>query len=160
MIMLQNIENNILIEFQFVINSLLDIDFNRDDFENWLPFILRISTPTRNIIIDESIGATMTVYEIKDFIKGTENLLKYTKSTKSSRYQYCNSENYFEISFEYLNEDDFYELEIWANMGECTRGILYGYDEGLRFEVEREQQYNFVTGLKKDFEKIINNGIV
>jgi len=48
---LNNIEGNILLEINLLNNDFLDVDEERQDSENWIPFEFVLNVPRENMFI-------------------------------------------------------------------------------------------------------------
>lgn len=150
MALITNLENNLRLEISFKENNLFDYNMQRTDYENWIPFILSLTLPKRSIIIDETVNAAMTVYEIKNLICGIENILENLEKKNNFIYECYSSESFFGLKLETIPEDAAVEVELWINVGNQTGGEVYGYDEGIRFATSDKMLMNFLTGIKNE----------
>ena len=151
-----NLERNLEFKIYLRNNTIFDYNSERNDYENWIPFLLHLVLPTRIITIDENMKATMTIFELKNLIQGLENILEYLNNQKNFLYKFVNSESFFELNVESIPEDNVIEFELWINIGNQTGGKIYGFDEGVRFISTKKELDNFLVDVKKDFIKIIN----
>lgn len=155
MIRLSNIENNVLIDITLLKTELLDISSERgDDVENWIPFILDVTSPTMKIHLEEEIGATFTLYELKVLIMSLKNLV--IKNVDETFRFYC-YESYFEIVFDYIKEDNCYSIDFWVNIGSTTNGRIYGYDQGIRFVANEEAVVKFINSLENEMKLLLGD---
>lgn len=145
-----NLEKNLRLEIRFKENQLFDYDVQRTDYENWIPFTLGLTLPKRSIIIDDAANATMTVYEINNLIHGIESILEKLERQSDSTYEFYSSESFFGLKFEIIPEDVVVEVELWINVGNQTKGKVYGYDEGVRFVSSDKMLMDFLIGIKQE----------
>ena len=152
---IKNIEGNVKIEICLIRNEMFDYDSQRSDFENWIPFVLSITLPNRCSKIDEDAKAVMTVYELKNLIHGFEKIMRYLENRENYNYNYRNSESYFEINLESVIEDNVLEMELWINVGNQTKGKFYGFDEGIRIVIKKDDLVAFINDLRTSFDDAI-----
>ena len=149
-----NIEKNIRLGLCLIHNGFVDYDVQRSDFENWIPFTLCVALPERNLMIAEDVNAMLSVYEIQNLLQGIERTINCFDKGEEAYYEFCSSENYFQIKFEALPGDEVFAIELWINVGNQTKGKCYGYDEGVRFSCNRIEMCEFVGQLKEEFLSI------
>lgn len=152
-----NLERNLQLEIQLKSNDMLDIDPERSDNENWVPFTLCLDLPDRHSAIQENVKATMTISEIKDLIYGIENVKAYMDGKGDCIYTFDSSESFFGLRFESIPEDDVIEIELWINVGNQTDGKIFGFDEGVRFVVSIETINDFLMSLKEEYLDITSS---
>ena len=70
MAVLYSQERNIKVSIEICHNQNYDVLENRTDYENWIPFTLRLNLPNRVSLIEEDAKATMTIFEIENMIHG------------------------------------------------------------------------------------------
>lgn len=150
-----NLEENIEIDLYLKKNDMFDYSSERSDKENWIPFVLLIKLPDRNCMIGEDVKAAMTVFEIKKLICGFENILEHLECCECFSYKFCSSESYFELKLEVIPEDDVIEMEVWINVGSQTGGKIFGFDEGIRFVVDKRHLTDFCRNFKKNYIEIM-----
>ena len=151
----KNLEGNIELSISFGKYKMYDCDAQRSDYENWIPFALRIILPERCCEIDIEDGATVTVYEAKKLIYELENIVKALESEEKYVYEYCNSESYFELNLEVLPDEEVIEVELWINRGLQSKGEIFGYDEGFRFILNRHEMCRFYRDIRNEIISII-----
>ena len=105
-------------------------------------------------IIGEDIKATVTLYEIKDFIQGLERVLEYLDAQENYIYEFNSSESFFGIRLEIIPEDNIVEIELWINVGNQSQGEICGFDEGVRFVSNKKEISKFLVGLKQELYNI------
>lgn len=149
-----NLEGNLEFELQLKKNDMVDWIPERSDYENWIPFTLYINQPNRCSVIEENVKAMMTVFETENMLHGIENVLTHLECGKSGSYTFNSSENFFELKLEVIPEDDVVEIELWINTGNQTNGIIFGFDEGVRFVTSESELNNFLSDLKRDYLSI------
>lgn len=147
---IKNLENNLSLEISFKRNEMFDYNPQRDDYENWIPFILCLTLPRKSSVIDEDANATMTVYEIKNLINGIEEVLEKLNAPNNYTYEFYSSEGFFGLELETIPEDNVIEVELWINTGSQTKGEVYGYDEGVRFVSDGKGLNDFLVGIKQE----------
>jgi len=147
---LNNIEGNILLEINLLNNDFLDVDEERQDSENWIPFEFVLNVPREKICLYAWYGATFSVYEIKSLIEKFEQIAE-NKLSKKKLWEIwiSSSESYFDIIVDDPLEDGEIYMEIWLNIGTITDGELSGYDKGFRFVVKLDHIYRFTKWIKK-----------
>lgn len=153
-----NIEKNINCELCLLENHSIDYDVQRSEFENWIPFALRVTLPERFCVIGEDVNAMLTVYEIHNLLQGIEHIINCLGKGENVCYEFCSSENYFQIEFEFIPEDEVVMIELWINVGNQTKGKCYGYDEGVRFCCNVIIVSEFVSRLREEFGMVVNKG--
>lgn len=154
MAVLENDEKNVKLEICFIDIPEYHDEEQRDDFETWIPFILCLTLPDKKYNIEENIRAALSVYEIRNFIKGIESILENLEKGNQNIYEFWSIECFFQLKMEVLPEDDIVEIEFWINVANKTNGELYGYNEGVRFVSDKDDLTNFLVELKKEFEDI------
>ncbi|MCY1713057.1 hypothetical protein [Caproiciproducens galactitolivorans] len=150
MAFITNIEKNLKLEISLKKNSMFDYNPQRSDHENWIPFILCLTLPQRCSMIDESANATMTIYEIKNLIHGVEGVLEHLDCPENYVYNFYNSEGFFGLELEVIPEDNVVEIKLWINVGNQTKGEIFGYDEGVRFVSGKKELIDFLVGIKQE----------
>lgn len=151
---IKNLEENIELSICLIDSSDLDYSPQRSDYENWIPFFLKLKLPNRCSIIGENIKATVTLYEIKDFIQGLERVLEYLDAQENYIYEFNSSESFFGIRLEIIPEDNIVEIELWINVGNQSQGEICGFDEGVRFVSNKKEISEFLVGLKQELYNI------
>lgn len=149
-----NVEENVHLEITLIKNEMYDYVCCRSDYENWIPFILNLEFPFREISISESNRATMTVYELKKLVCGIGVLLEKCHTNMNYIYEFYSSEGYFEIKFDALPEDSVVEVELWINTTAWTGGQFYGFDEGIKFTSDIESINVFYMDIKKELNNL------
>ncbi|MGE6577828.1 WapI family immunity protein [Paenibacillus xylanexedens] len=125
-------------------NKFLDVDLQREDYENWIPFILSFYLENENYNYSEASGATLTIYEIKNLIISIEEMIeKKNNNHIIERYEFSSSECYSELIFFDTFELNLVYVEIWINIGSYTEGGTFGFDKGFRFVVNLESLGEF-----------------
>ncbi|GKI16242.1 hypothetical protein CE91St44_27270 [Oscillospiraceae bacterium] len=156
---IKNSDGNLKLEIEFLSNDMLNYNPQKSNCENWIPFTLGLFLPKRHKKIEEAAKATMTVYEIQEFLQKLEEALEQLNRQNHFSNSFCSSEAFFEIKLETLPEDSVVEIEVWINVGNQTKGEIYGYDEGVRFVCGTKELFEFIAQLKNDFSDIINSVI-
>ena len=146
MVELSNLEGNLTLAFSFVNDPDNDIDLARSEFENWLFFMLKVTTPFRVITVTD-VKASMTFYEIRKIYEGLSNLLCKGVDETNRVFSHCSSEYYFEIEVEYLEIDSCFSVELWINVNDDSQRV-YGYSEGFRFDISESGLNDFTEGLR------------
>ena len=141
MAILFNIEKNVKINIKLIENYMLDIEINRNDFENYIPFDLCVETPLNKISLNREIP-TFTLYELKNLITKTRKIIENKKDEDS--YEYFSSEAFFNFKIEYLKEDDIVEIDFWINTSYIGDERLFGFDYGVKFCSNIEQVFIFL----------------
>jgi hypothetical protein len=154
MIYLTNFEGNVKMGFDFLAKLPEDIDASDSKFEKWVPFVLSVATEERAIAITEDMQADMTLYEAERILNGLKALLESVGGNADQKFTHYSSESYFEISFEYLVDDDCFNVELWFITAKFPKGETIGYDAGFRFVVEKSAMQRFVEELLDRFNKI------
>lgn len=154
MAVLKNDVKNLTLEICFI-NVLEDIyEKTWDDYETWIPFTLCLTLPDKKFNIVEDTRATLSVYEIRNLIKGIEKILESLEKGNKNIYEFCSIEFFFMMTMEVLPEDEVVEIEFWINVANQTNGKLYGYEEGVRFGSDKKDILSFLIELKKEFEDV------
>lgn len=157
MAIIKNIEKNAMFELELLSNRYLDIKKGRTNFENWIPFILKLTTYDKVYEYSEEQGATFTLFEIKDFITKLEDIVKLKEQNlEITRYEFSSSEGYFDfIIYDTLEENEAY-IEIWMNTALNSEGVIFGYDEGVRVVITLDCLNYFKNELKNKLYKILD----
>ena len=92
----KDLEGNLEFEIWLIKNEMLDYNPKRSDYENWIPFTLRLNLPNRVSLIEEDAKATMTIFEIENMIHGIENVLGHLECREKCIYTFNSSESFFE----------------------------------------------------------------
>lgn len=154
MIYLTNIDGNVKLGFDFLNNLPKDFDNAKSKFEKWVPFVLNLSTVEKTVAISEAMQAQMTIFEVEKIYNGLKNLLSDMGDKEGRHLTHYSSESFFEVSFEYLLEDECFEVEIWFIVAEYLESKIQGYDMGFRFIVGKSEMEKFTKELYINFEKV------
>ena len=154
MIYINNCEQNVKLGFDFLENLPEDFDIAKSEYEKWIPFILNISSPEKNIAITQNMQACMTVYEIKKMFNDLKALISGTRSDKDVKISHYSSESFFEFTLEYFRVDDCFSLEFWFITAEYPDGKIIGYDVGIRFIIEKSEMIHFMKEFQDRFRMI------
>lgn len=154
---IMNTEKNILLEVNLLSNPYLDIDFSREDFENWIPFDLNICIEEERYSYNPESGATFTLYELSSLITQLNNIIKL-KSEKSEikKVLFSSSEGYFDLTIYDPLEENLVGLEVWINMGTLTQGKSCGYNKGIQFDAQLKEIKVFTEQLTEQLNLILN----
>lgn len=154
---IQNMDRNIIFELELINNSWFDYIENRSDYENWIPFNLKLSAENEKFTYLDEDGATFSLYEIQRLITEFERIIKQkANNIKVETYDFYSSEAYFEWIISDPLEEKQLTFELWINIGTYTKGRSYGYDKGYRFEVSIEEFENFTKDLKKELHSLLS----
>ena len=155
-----NVENNVIFQLDFINNGYLDIKKERANYENWIPFVLKLIVSDKIYGYTEEHGATFTVFEIEKFIAKLEDIITFkTRNLEFSRYEFSSSEGYFDfVIFDPLEANEVY-IEIWINNAINSEGIIFGYDDGVRFVTTIDCLKNFKNELSIIFQHILHSQI-
>ena len=143
---LSNLEGNV----EFVLELGKEYEIGNSDHETWMPGVLRLSSETKNVEMGKDINFTLNVYEVKQLVKGINNLISCLEKKESRSFSFCNLESNFELKFDNILEEEVVETEIWINIANQTKGRIYGYDEGIRFIADKEGVQKFADAINKD----------
>lgn len=158
--LIRNSENNVMFELELLNNRYLDIRKERTNFENWIPFILKLKVSDKIYNYSEEQGATFTIFEIENFITKLEDIITLKeKKLEFSRYEFSSSEGYFEfVIYDPLEENEIY-IEVWINTALNSEDVIFGYDEGVRFVTTIECLNCFKNELRSHLHQIIYSQI-
>ena len=150
-------EGNVSLEVNLIDNNFLDVQLSRQDYENWIPFEFVLNVGEEQYAYIADMGATFSVYEIKNLIAEFEQISNSKLCKKSfDRFEFSSTECYFDlIVYDTLEDEEIY-IEIWINMGNITNGKVIGYDKGFRFIVKSDSFVEFTNGLKMQFRRLID----
>ncbi|MBD0380178.1 WapI family immunity protein [Paenibacillus sedimenti] len=163
-----NKEKNVFLSIDLLNNAKVDIQVDRPDFMNWVPFkfTLDLYNETYYLPINE-YSPTFNVWEIEKIINGLEEII-YAMNTNTldnpnedrfKPFEHFCSEVYFEIKVFETLETDLINIEIWLTMAEFTNGDISDYNKGFRFIVHLKVLEEFLNGLKKQYKLIRNEHI-
>lgn len=142
-----NLEGNV----KFVLELGKELEKGNSDHETWMPSVLKLSSETKNIEIGKDINFTLNVYEVKQLVKGINNLISCLEKKESCSFSFCNMESNFELKFDNIIEDEVVETELWINVANQTEGRIFGYDEGIRFIADKQVVQKFADAINKGF---------
>jgi len=74
-----------LLEINLLNNDFLDVDEERQDSENWIPFEFVLNVPREKYVYTPDMGATFSVYEIKSLIEKFEQIAENNYLKKALR---------------------------------------------------------------------------
>lgn len=142
-----NLEGNV----KFVLELGKELETGNSDHETWMPGVIKLSSGTKNVEIGKDSNFTLNVYEVKQLVKGINNLISCLEKKESSSFSFCNLESNFELKFDNIIDDEVIEIEVWINVANQTKGRIYGYDEGIRFIADKEGVQRFADAINKGF---------
>ena len=146
---INNVDNNISLEISLENNEYLDLDISREDFENWIPFILQLKIEDESYEYVSESGATFSLHEIEQFIFQLKNIIALKEQGRfEQQYSFYCSEGFFQLILSEPLEVGILTTEIWLNMGVLTKGFSYGYDKGFRFVISVGALKTFVNELE------------
>ncbi|MDQ0172399.1 WapI family immunity protein [Paenibacillus tundrae] len=153
-----NNENNLTLTINLINNKFMDVDSQRESFENWIPFSFCVEVENRQLCFLEDSGATLSLFEINLLT----NMLKDITQQKQlgahiKRHEFSSSECYFDLIFSETFEENLVYLEVWINMGSYSGGVSFGYDKGFRFVVTVENLIEFMIGINVQLNEIISD---
>ncbi|BCJ92675.1 hypothetical protein acsn021_02440 [Anaerocolumna cellulosilytica] len=152
-----NKEKNVILELNLLNNTYLDIDFLREDFENWIPFDFALYVENEIYRYPPENGATFTLYELRNLITQLNKIIILKKEKlEIEKYLFSSLEGYFDLILYDPLEEDALSLEVWINMGTLTEGKSYGYNKGFQFDAELKQVKEFTKQLTEQFNKILS----
>lgn len=158
MAVLCNLEKNISIELNLLNNDFLDINTDRSDYQNWIPFTLNVTINGRTLGYSSKVGATFTIFEARNLLEILDAIINTKKKgEKIDRIELSSSEAYFDIVFYETFENNKVYIELWLNTALISNGDNYGYDEGFRFVSEIDNLELFNNELHIQMNAIINN---
>ena len=146
-----NDEKNIAIEWNLTDNEMVDVDLYRDSYENWSPceVILNIDGQEK---INLAGSSTLTLEELRRFLDESKKIISKDAGVALMVPVEC----YFELKAELIDEDDIVEIEWWFNKGVLSDGAVYGYHEGYRFYVNKNDFKTFIECLVSELNYLIN----
>ena len=147
MINLISLDTNVKLGFDFLEKLPDDFDVAKSKFEKWVPFVLMLSFPEKTIGITEDIRAYMTVYEVEKRYNGLKRLIDGV----DGRFSHYSSESLYEVNFEYVPEDECFDVELWFMVAECPDGRIIGYRIGFGFVTGRNDVKKFLEEFKERF---------
>lgn len=154
---LKNEEKNISLSINLKNNKFLDINWQREDYENWIPFTFSLNVENENFCYSEESGATLTLYELKHLVTTIEGIIeKKNANSTIERYEFSSSECYFDLIFFDTFERNLVYLEVWVNIGSYSEGVSFGYDKGFRFVVTLESLEKFKNEINLQLNSLIN----
>lgn len=97
---LENEERNISLSIDLINNKFLDVDLQREDYENWIPFILSLNLENESYNYSEASGAALTIYEIERLLSLIEEMIEKKENNRViEKYEFSSSECYFDLIF-------------------------------------------------------------
>lgn len=152
---ISNTEKNISLEVNLLNNTFLDIDLSRENFENWVPFEFSLHVEEEKYIFLSDAGATFTLYELRNCISNFQDVIDRKKNElKAERYEFYSSEGYFDIIISDPLEENLLSVEIWINIGLLTNGVSFGYNKGVRFDVQLDDFIYFTQNIKQQLNNL------
>ena len=153
-----NIEGNVLLELNLLRNEYLDIDVLREDFENWIPFNFKLNVVEEEFNYLPDDGATFTLYELRNMLTEFDNIISHKKNgLKVEDFSFNSSEGYFDIKVYDPLEENLLSLDVWINMGIITYGKSFGYNKGIRFDIQLNEFISFAEQLTQQFMQIYDS---
>lgn len=152
-----NDENNIILEINLVKGELFDVEIDRDDFENWIPFVFNFIIEGKEFYsYEEESGSTFSFYEIKRMITGFESIIKdKCNRIELKRFDWGQIENYFSISLYETYEENLIGFELWIYVAPLTNGKSHGYDRGFDFLVTIDSLKAFIEEIKEQLSTLV-----
>jgi len=152
---LTNREENIDLTIELLVNDSTDWELNRDDWENWVAFSLKLKVCDEFYEYAPEHKATLSVSELSRLLK---NLMKIVDDKKNlgkiEYYEFYTLERYFDLKINEPLELDEVEVELWLIEGELTNGKVYGFERAFCFLVVLAELEKFVNDLSMEFEII------
>ncbi|WP_444908204.1 hypothetical protein ACJJIR_09825 [Microbulbifer sp. SSSA008] len=153
-----NLEENVSLRLELLNSRSTDIVIGRSDFENWVAFYFRLEVGGIAYEFDESFGATFTLAEVKDLMLNIEKIIQIKKEgRKAEAYLFSTLEGYFDLIVEDPLEENQHELTVWISKGSLSKGRMYGYDVGVRFDCSSSVLSTFKSTLEMQYKKLIGN---
>lgn len=157
MAVLQNDEKNVKIEIELLNNHFLDFEPNRSSGENWIPFTFQIIYGKHQYCFNKAQNPTFSFLELETWMSRVQEQCKNHKSKKTfETIEFYTVDAYFEIDLYDVLEVDELGLDCWINMAELSMGELFGWDEGVRCVIFREDLLKFIQELEKEFHQILD----
>ncbi|MFD1884162.1 WapI family immunity protein [Paenibacillus wenxiniae] len=156
MFVLQNPEKTITLSLNLNNNKFLDINLEREDFENWVPFVFHLDIDHARLSYVEEDGATFSLYELKRLLVDIEAILQRKHAgLEIERYEFSSCECYFDMVFYDTLEEGFVYMEVWINIGSHSNGQSFGYDKGVRFVASLSELENFKNGINMQLNVLL-----
>lgn len=156
MAVLSNLEKNISIEINLLNNDFLDINTDRSDYQNWIPFTLNVTINGRTLGYSSKVGATFTIFELRNLLEKLDIIINTKKTGKEiDRIELSSSEAYFDIVFYETYENNEVYIELWLNTALISNEDNCGYDEGFRFVSEINNLELFNNELRMQMDEIV-----
>ncbi|MFJ6207367.1 hypothetical protein [Lysinibacillus sp. NPDC092081] len=153
-----NEEKNILFSLSVMKNEYLDFAYEREDFENWIPFTFSFDVENESFCYSEERGSTLTLYEIRNLLSSIEDIVnEKVANSEIERSEFSSSECYFDLIFYDTYEPNLVYIEVWINIGSYSDGDSYGYDKGFRFVVSVDRLKSFKNELTQQLNLLVNN---
>lgn len=157
MVKLTNRENNIVMEINLIKDERFDVEADRPDFENWIPFTFDFTVEEKEIYsYTEEHGATFSAEDIKFMITRFERAIEdKSKGIELKRIGWAPIEMYFNMELYESYKQNEICFEIWITVGTLTDGKSQGYNRGFEFFVTTEALKSFVDEMKKELEVLV-----
>ncbi|MEK5389037.1 hypothetical protein NSQ59_01460 [Margalitia sp. FSL K6-0131] len=153
-----NEEKNILFSLSIRKSKYLDFSYDREDFENSIPFTFSFDVENESFCYPEEKGATLTLYEIRKLLSSIEDIVnKKGANSEIERFEFSSSECYFDLIFYDTYEPNLVYIEVWINIGSYSDGASYGYDKGFRFVVNVDRLKSFKNELTQQLNLLVND---
>ena len=138
-----------------LINAKVNTNLTVPDAECWIPFEFKLIVEDQIFIYNKDDNACFTLYEIRNFIDKSVSQIALKRQGSIERYEFNCFECYYKmVIYDTLEIDQIY-IDIWINMGEYTKGVVYGYDKGFRFVVDIGVFDQFINELRNQLDNIM-----
>lgn len=153
---LKNLDNNIKLGIDLVRNQFWNVDEARPDFENWVPFVMKLECGDERYEFSNEIGATFSHYELTKLLSDLGGVIdEKSRGNSFDSIEFNTSERYFDLLVHDPLEPDLAQIELWICIGSLTEGRNSGYDKGFRFEVNVEALQTLITGLSLQLRELM-----
>lgn len=159
MIYLSNLDGNVKLGFDFLNDLPEEWNLTDSKFEMWVPYVLMLSTSERTIAITKEMQAFLTVYEVEKIYNGLRDLLYISPQSNHNIFKHYSNESFFEVSVDYLDVDECFNVELWFIVAQVPEGNVEGYDIGYRFVVDKKEMEHFVTECYKEYKKVVQHSV-
>ena len=154
---LTNKENNIVMEINLIKGERFDVEIDRNDFEDWIPFTFDFTVEEKEVYsYTEEHHATFSMEDIKFMITRFECAIEdKSKGVELKRVGWALIEMYFNMELYEPYEENKVGFEIWISVGPLTNGKSHGYSRGFDFWVTTDSLKSFIDGIKEQFEVLV-----
>lgn len=136
--------------------SLIRIeDIGRDEHETWINSTSIVDSKLFSYSYDKKNPITLNLFEIKDLIKGLEEIIHAFSINEDRTFDFYNLEYNFGINLETVILDSVISIDYWIILNNLYKNDLFEYNLAIHFDVTKESLEDFLEELKQELTIIM-----